>query len=106
MSSSSVIITDEQAPVADGPILAVRGLGVEFNVDNEWVMAAEDVSYEIHPGEILAIVGESGSGKSMSSMALLGLLPRNGRSTGSAKMLGRELIGAPHGTLQRVRGNE
>ena len=105
-SHSSVIISDEQAPVGNGPILAVEGLGVEFNVDNEWVMAAEDVSYEIHPGEILAIVGESGSGKSMSSMALLGLLPRNGRSSGSAKMLGKELIGAPQGMLRRVRGNE
>ncbi|MDQ0735476.1 ABC transporter ATP-binding protein [Arthrobacter agilis] len=106
MSTSSVIISDEQTVPGDGPILAVKGLGVEFNVDNEWVMAAEDVSYEIHPGEILAIVGESGSGKSMSSMALLGLLPRNGRSTGSAKMLGKELIGASQGTLRRVRGNE
>ncbi|KNC19587.1 peptide ABC transporter ATPase [Arthrobacter sp. RIT-PI-e] len=103
---SSTVISDEQSRPADGPILAVEGLGVEFNVDNEWVMAAEDVSYEIHPGEILAIVGESGSGKSMSSMALLGLLPRNGRSSGSARMLGRELIGAPQSTLRRVRGKE
>lgn len=102
---STVISDDSPAPV-DGPILSVQGLGVEFSVDDQWVMAAEDVSYEIHPGEILAIVGESGSGKSMSSMALLGLLPRNGRSTGSAKMLGRELIGAPQSTLRRVRGKE
>ncbi|THJ66156.1 ABC transporter ATP-binding protein [Arthrobacter echini] len=106
MSSSTVVITDEQTPVGTGPILAVSGLGVEFNVDNEWVMAAEDVSYEIRPGEILAIVGESGSGKSMSSLALLGLLPRNGRCTGSAKMLGNELIGAPQSTLRKVRGND
>jgi len=77
MSSQAVVITDDTTTPPNGPILAVEGLGVEFSVDNEWVMAAEDVSYEIHPGEILAIVGESGSGKSMSSMALLGLLPRN-----------------------------
>ncbi len=106
MSSSTVVITDEQTPVHSGPILAVSGLGVEFNVDNEWVMAAENVSYEIRPGEILAIVGESGSGKSMSSLALLGLLPRNGRCTGSAKMQGNELIGAPQSTLRKVRGND
>ncbi|MUK02180.1 dipeptide ABC transporter ATP-binding protein [Vibrio cholerae] len=106
MSHSSVIISDEQDPVGTGPILSVRGLGVEFNVDDEWIMAAEDVSFDIHPGEILAVVGESGSGKSMSSMALLGLLPRNGRSSGSARMLGKELIGAPQSTLRRVRGNE
>lgn len=105
LSGSTVISDDSPAPV-DGPILSVQGLGVEFSVDGEWVMAAEDVSYDIHPGEILAIVGESGSGKSMSSMALLGLLPRNGRSSGSAKMLGRELIGAPQNILRRVRGKE
>ncbi|WP_298251521.1 ABC transporter ATP-binding protein [uncultured Arthrobacter sp.] len=106
MSSSTVVISDEQTPVHSGPILEVSGLGVEFNVDNEWVMAAEDVSYRIRPGEILAIVGESGSGKSMSSLALLGLLPRNGRCTGSAKMQGNELIGAPQSTLRKIRGND
>ncbi len=104
--NGATVISDERDVPADGPILAVQGLGVEFSVDDEWVMAAEDVSYEIHPGEILAIVGESGSGKSMSSMALLGLLPRNGRSTGSARMLGKELIGASQSTLRRVRGKE
>ncbi|MBJ2120908.1 ABC transporter ATP-binding protein [Arthrobacter sp. MSA 4-2] len=99
-------LSDDAVSPADGPILSVRGLGVDFNVDNEWVMAAEDVSYDIHPGEILAIVGESGSGKSMSSMALLGLLPRNGRSKGSARLMGKELIGAPQKTLRRIRGND
>ena len=105
--SASPVYSDAGAPAADGgPILSVEGLGVEFNVDNEWVMAAEDVTYAVHPGEVLAIVGESGSGKSMSSMALLGLLPRNGRSTGSAKLQGRELIGVPQSALRRIRGND
>ena len=105
--SASPVFSDAGAPTAGRePILAVNGLGVEFNVDNEWVMAAEDVTYAVHPGEVLAIVGESGSGKSMSSMALLGLLPRNGRSTGSAKLLGRELIGATQSQLRKVRGND
>ena len=97
----------DTAPAQTGPpILEVSGLGVEFNVDNKWVMAAQDVSYQVRPGEILAIVGESGSGKSMSSMALLGLLPGNGRSTGSAKLLGRELIGVPQSALRKIRGND
>ena len=88
------------------PILEVTDLGVDFNVDNEWVMAAEHVSYSVHPGEVLAIVGESGSGKSMSSMALLGLLPGNGRSRGSAKLQGKELIGSSQAALRRIRGND
>ncbi|MBG6184533.1 peptide/nickel transport system ATP-binding protein [Arthrobacter sp. CAN_A214] len=105
-ASEASLVIDDSAPAREGAILSVSGLCVDFSVDGEWVMAAEDVSYEIHPGEILAIVGESGSGKSMSSMALLGLLPRNGRSSGSAKMLGKELIGAPQGALRRIRGND
>ena len=66
----------------DAPVLQVRDLAVDFAVDGEWYPAAIDVSYEVRAGEVLAIVGESGSGKSVSSMALLGLLPKNARVTG------------------------
>src|SRR6476660_3613444 len=58
------------------PILKVRGLGVDFSVDGSWVMASEDVEFDINPGEVLAVVGESGSGKSVSAMSLRG--PRQG----------------------------
>ena len=88
------------------PILRVEGLGVDFWVDGEWYPAAEDVSYEVHPGEVVAIVGESGSGKTQSSMSLIGLLPPNGRSRGSAQLAGQELIGLTHSQLRRVRGDE
>ncbi|MCC9173076.1 ABC transporter ATP-binding protein [Arthrobacter sp. zg-Y179] len=104
--TSTPVYSDTPATGTGSPILEVTGLGVDFNVDNEWVMAAEDVNYKVYPGEILAIVGESGSGKSMSSMALLGLLPGNGRSTGSAKLHGKELIGAPQSALRKIRGND
>ncbi|QCB94355.1 ABC transporter ATP-binding protein [Cellulomonas shaoxiangyii] len=88
------------------PVLSVRGLCVDFYVDGRWHPAAVDVSYDVRPGEVLAIVGESGSGKTQSSMALLGLLPANGRARGSALMGDRELVGMPHGKLRRVRGRE
>mgnify|MGYP000898601807 CR=1 FL=1 len=90
----------------DTPILEVEGLAVEFWVGGEWVTAAEDITYTVKPGEVLAIVGESGSGKSVSSMTLLGLLPKNSRTTGSALLNGTEMIGAPPSTLRRARGND
>ena len=104
--SSAPLYSDITSAAGTAPILEVSGLGVDFIVDNKWVMAAEDVSFTVSPGEILAIVGESGSGKSMSSMALLGLLPGNGRSKGSAKLQGKELIGAPQSALRKIRGND
>ncbi len=88
------------------PILEAKNLGVEFWVDGQWVMAAKDVSFSVKPGEVLAIVGESGSGKSTSAMTLLGLLPVNGRSSGSAKLQGEELIGADKKRLREIRGNK
>ncbi|KGM13889.1 ABC transporter ATP-binding protein [Cellulomonas bogoriensis] len=95
---------EDTAPTT--PILTVQDLGVEFFVDGEWFPAAVDVSYQVCPGEVLAIVGESGSGKTQSSMSLIGLLPRNGRASGSARLGDRELIGLTHKQLSRVRGNE
>jgi len=94
------------SPAQTEPILSVSGLDVDFFVDGEWLPAAADVSYEVHPGEVVAIVGESGSGKTQSSMSLLGLLPPNGRAHGSAKLQGRELIGMNQAALRRVRGKE
>ncbi|MGV8967077.1 MAG: ATP-binding cassette domain-containing protein, partial [Cellulomonas sp.] len=88
------------------PILEVRGLGVDFRVDGEWVMAARDVAFAIRPGEVLAVVGESGSGKSVSAMGILGLLPTNSRTRGSARLRGKELIGARPAALRAVRGND
>ncbi|WP_440694635.1 ABC transporter ATP-binding protein [Clavibacter nebraskensis] len=88
------------------PILEVSGLGVDFWVGDEWMPAAIDIDYKVNPGEVLAIVGESGSGKSVSSMSLLGLLPKNGRVRGSAKLKGVEMVGADQATLRRARGND
>ncbi|MDT0165268.1 ABC transporter ATP-binding protein [Actinotalea sp. AC32] len=100
------MVTDAPAVGTKTPILEVRGLGVDFFVDGEWLPAAIDMDYDVRPGEVLAIVGESGSGKTQSSMSLLGLLPQNGRAKGSAKLAGRELVGLSHKQLSSVRGKE
>ncbi len=96
----------ETSGATGGPILEVKDLNVSFFVDGQWYPAAIDVNYTVNKGEVLAIVGESGSGKTQSSMSLLGLLPANGRSTGSAKLNGKELIGLKGAAMRRVRGKE
>ncbi len=93
-------------PAVDGPVLQVRGLGVDFRVDGKWVMASQGVSFDIRPGKVLAVVGESGSGKSVSAMGMLGLLPGNSRLSGSARIRGTELIGAGEPVLRRIRGSD
>ena len=87
-------------------ILEVRDLTVNFWVNDSWFTAAEGLDYDLKAGEVLAIVGESGSGKTQSSMSLIGLLPKNGRTTGSAKLKGTELVGMPQSELREIRGNE
>ncbi|MEY3561183.1 MAG: hypothetical protein RL068_335 [Actinomycetota bacterium] len=88
------------------PIIKAQELNVDFWVDGQWVMAASGVNFEVRPGEVLAIVGESGSGKSTSAMSLLGLLPVNGRSSGSVKLNGEEMIGATKKRLREIRGKD
>ncbi|MEO5653550.1 MAG: ABC transporter ATP-binding protein [Marmoricola sp.] len=98
--------TEPELPDDGGTILEVEDLSVAFYVDGGWFPAAIDVSYHVDAGEVLAIVGESGSGKTQSSMSLLGLLPSNGRASGSAKLKGQELIGLTGAPLRKIRGKE
>jgi peptide/nickel transport system ATP-binding protein len=88
------------------PVLEVTDLSVDFAVDRRWVPAAVAMTYTVHAGEVLAIVGESGSGKSVSSMAILGLLPKNSRVTGSIRLKGEELVGLAGARMRQIRGNE
>ena len=87
-------------------LLAVENLNVSFPTDDGLVQAVRGVTYTLRSGESLGIVGESGSGKSVSSMAVMGLLPKNARITGSVRYRGRELIGLDEKEYNKVRGDK
>ncbi|MFB2584295.1 ABC transporter ATP-binding protein [Herbiconiux liukaitaii] len=93
-------------PANTTPVLQIDGLSVDFGVDGVWVPAASKVSYTIGPGEIVAVVGESGSGKSVSSMAILDLLPKSARVRGEIKVAGRSVVGLKPQELRALRGQE
>jgi oligopeptide transport system ATP-binding protein len=92
---------------ANETLLSVEGLRVEFSTQRGTVYAVNGISFEIGRGETLGIVGESGCGKSVTSLAVLGLLARNGQvQSGRALFEGRDLIRQSDRALRRIRGRE
>jgi peptide/nickel transport system ATP-binding protein len=89
-------------------LLEVEDLTVTFGGRGRRpVTAVDGVSFAVRPGEVVGLVGESGSGKSVTSLAVMGLLPRRGTSVGgSVRFDGRELIGASRRQLSDLRGRE
>jgi peptide/nickel transport system ATP-binding protein len=88
------------------PVLEVHDLHVTFSTEGGLVPAVDGVDFAVAPGETLAIVGESGSGKSVSSAAVMGLLPSNADVSGEVLLDGRELVGLPNDELRKIRGND
>ena len=91
---------------ADAPILEVSGLTVTFSTPQGDVRAVRGVDYEVRPGEFLGIVGESGSGKSVSSMAVMGLLPSTAKVEGAIRYRGRSLLDMNDHQMSQLRGRE
>ena len=86
------------------PLLKVSDLHVTFPTDGGDLHAVRGLSYQLAPGEVVAMVGESGSGKSAAAMAVIGLLPEYATVTGSALLEGRELLGMSDTEMSRIRG--
>ncbi|WP_117208764.1 ABC transporter ATP-binding protein [Allorhizocola rhizosphaerae] len=85
-------------------LLEVENLRVDFPTEDGVITAVRGVSYTLERGEALGIVGESGSGKSVTSLAILGLLPRTARVSGSVRFEGSELLGRSDNELSSYRG--
>jgi len=96
-SNSPLEITD--------PLLSVRDLIVEFQVDDSPATAVDGVSFDIAPGKTLALVGESGSGKSVTALSIMGLIPSSGGRVvnGSIYFDGRGLLELTPSEMRRVR---
>jgi peptide/nickel transport system ATP-binding protein len=89
------------------PLLEVRHLRVEFSTRRGTLVAIDDVSFDIAPGEVLGVVGESGAGKSITGAAIIGLLEPPGRvAGGEIRLAGRRIDDLDPARMRRVRGKE
>ena len=89
------------------PLLSIKNLTVVFKTRLGEVPVIDDVSFSIAPGEILGIVGESGCGKTMTSLAIMRLMPEQGKVTsGSIRLSGEDLVVASEARMRGLRGNE
>src|SRR5260370_240553 len=88
-------------------LLSIRDLSVAFRHGERELLAADRVSFDIKPGETVALVGESGSGKSVTALSILKLLPGSARHpSGSIRFKGRELMKLSEREIRHVRAND
>ncbi|MGV8935613.1 MAG: ABC transporter ATP-binding protein [Allorhizobium sp.] len=88
-------------------VLSVEGLTTSFLVDGQWRSVVRGISFDVKPGETVAIVGESGSGKSVTSLSIMRLLaPKSSRVEGRVWLNGRDILALSEKEMQAVRGNE
>ena len=93
---------------ATEPLLSVRDLHVHFVTSRGVVRAVEGISYDVHPGEVVALVGESGCGKSVSALSIMRLLAKPAGRVAHGQILfeGRDLLGLSEGEMRELRGEE
>lgn len=90
------------------PLLQIQNLVISFSRENSWTDVIKGISFELHKNEILGIVGESGSGKSVSSLAVLGLLPNKISRISNGQILynGDDLTQKSSKDFRKIRGRE
>ncbi|MDP9440805.1 MAG: ABC transporter ATP-binding protein, partial [Actinomycetota bacterium] len=88
------------------PLLEIDDLSVSFPTPDGLVHAVRGVNLSLDSGSVLGVVGESGSGKSVTMMAVMGLLPKSARITGSVRFRGQEMVGLPNHEMRKFRGSQ
>jgi peptide/nickel transport system ATP-binding protein len=89
------------------PLLEVKNLKVEFPSRRGTLLALDDISFSISPGEILGVVGESGAGKSLTGAAIIGLLEPPGRiASGQILLEGQRIDNLPYDQMRAIRGRK
>jgi oligopeptide/dipeptide ABC transporter ATP-binding protein len=86
------------------PVLAVRGLTVEFPSRRGLRQVVAGVDFSLGAARTLGVVGESGCGKTLTALAVMGLVPKPGKVGGSVLLEGREMLGQPAAVWRSVRG--
>src|SRR5438445_12422958 len=94
----------QEKPQSGSPLLEVTDLTVTFPTPRGPVDVVKELSFDVGRHETLGIVGESGSGKSMTSLAVMGLLPPEAKVSGSIRLNGLELLRRSDRDLRRIRG--
>ncbi|WP_027233136.1 ABC transporter ATP-binding protein [Phyllobacterium sp. UNC302MFCol5.2] len=89
------------------PVLSVSNLTTSFLGDGQWRPVVRNVSFDVAPGETVAIVGESGSGKSVTSLSIMRLLQKDkSRIEGKIMLDGKDILALPERQMRSVRGND
>jgi peptide/nickel transport system ATP-binding protein len=89
------------------PLLQVNHVTISARKEGQWLPIVKESNFVLHQNEILGIVGESGSGKSVTSLAVMGLLPKGVLQVTNGAILfeGKDIAALPQMELQRMRGN-
>ncbi len=91
---------------ADGTVLSIEELEVDFTTDAGIVAAVKGVSFDVAAGEVVAVVGESGSGKSVTARTVLGLLAETATARGAVVLRGNNMLTLSGSELRAVRGED